>query len=165
MALPVGPGRSGLRVGVSVSLTAATAAKDRQPRGREGSRAPLPVILGAAGRAPQRERKPAARVLQRPARPRALRHGGGGNSQRPLAARLPKVRTRFWWRGRSHLLQWAGAERGIYNGCVKGQGGGLQRYSVGWCCYSYRAGSRCHHALVDADIAVTLCPSSQRAGV
>lgn len=52
-----------------MSLTAATAAKDRQPWGRESSRAALPVILGAAGRAPEPERKPAARVLQRPARP------------------------------------------------------------------------------------------------
>lgn len=65
--LPLGPGCLGPGVGVSVSLTAATAAKDRQPWGGESSRAALLVILGAARCAPQRERRPGARLLQCPA--------------------------------------------------------------------------------------------------
>lgn len=64
---PLGSGCPRPGVGVSVSLTAATAAKDGQPGGCESSRAALPVILGAAGRAPQRERRPGARLLQCPA--------------------------------------------------------------------------------------------------
>lgn len=65
--LPLGSGCPGPGVGVSVSLIAATAATGGQPRGSESSRATLPVILGAAGCAPQRERRPGARLLQCPA--------------------------------------------------------------------------------------------------
>lgn len=122
MVLPVGPGCSGPWVGVSVSLAAATAAKDRQPRGRKSSRAALPVILGAAGRAPQRERKPAARLLQRPARPWALQHSNGGNSQRPLAARFPKVRWCFWrWDALICYSRW-GQNEGLIRGVLKAKG-------------------------------------------
>lgn len=81
-----------------MSPAAATVAKDGQPRGRESSRDALPVILGAAGRAAQRERGPGAGLLQRAAGPRALRHGGGGCRQRHLAARFPKVRRLWMWR-------------------------------------------------------------------
>lgn len=63
----LGPGGTGPGVGLSVSFTAATAAKDGQPRGGESSCAALPVIVGTAGCAPQRERRPGARLLQCPA--------------------------------------------------------------------------------------------------
>lgn len=96
ITLPLGSGSLGPGVGVSVSLIAATVAKDGQPGGRESSRAALPVILGAARCAPQRERRPGARLLQCPARPRALRHGGGGHSQCYLTARFPKVCKLRW---------------------------------------------------------------------
>lgn len=81
-----------------MSPAAATVAEDGQPGGGEGSRAALPVVVGAAGRAPQRERRPGAGLLQRAAGPRALRHGGGGRGQRHLAARLPKVCRLLMWR-------------------------------------------------------------------
>lgn len=62
-----GSGSPGPGVGVSLSLTATTAAADGQPGSRESSRAALPVIVGAARRAPQRERRPGARLFHCPA--------------------------------------------------------------------------------------------------
>lgn len=83
-------------MGLRVSAAAATIAPDGQPRRSEGPRTTLPVVLGAAGCAAQRERRPGARLLCCPARPRALRHRCGGAGQCHLTARLAKVRANGW---------------------------------------------------------------------